>query len=336
MMTILDLQRQYGGNPIHASGDEWHDACVDCGGVDRFSSWPNKVNSNGRYAGGRGVCRQCGWSGDAVNFLMKRKSLSFIEAVKQLGIDPGIMPDRATRRSWTPEPPKEAPPAVWQDKSETFTLTCQRQLQGNSGALKWLNDERGLSLKTIIDSRLGWNSKDVFLDRESWGLPSEISTKTGQQKKLWIAQGLVVPFCLDAVVVRLRVRRSEPPEKGSRYVVVSGSSMQPMTLWTDQQAVCVVESELDCLLISQECGDLVGVIALGSAAMKPDSELHRRLMAAKRVLVSLDSDPAGAKAVAFWRQYPSFKRWPTVRGKDATDQMRAGIAVRLWVEAGLL
>jgi hypothetical protein len=334
-MNILDLQIQDGIAPEHASNGEYHSPCPFCAGTDRFSSWPDRQNSNGRYMGGRFVCRGCGASGDAVNYLQKRRGLTFHQAVKYLGVDAGPMPERTIKRSWTPEPPKEAPPAVWQDKSETFTLTCQRQLQGNTGALKWLNDERGLSLKTITDSRLGWNAKDVFLDRESWGLPSEISTKTGQQKKLWIAQGLVIPFCLDAVVLRIRIRRSEPPEKGSRYVVVSGSSMGPMVLWQDQDAVVIVESELDCLLISQECGDLVGVIALGSAAMKPDSELHRRLMAAKRVLVSLDSDPAGAKAVAFWRQYPGFKRWMAVRGKDATEQMRAGVPVRLWVEAGL-
>jgi hypothetical protein len=44
---------------------------------------------------------------------------------------------------------------------------------------------------------------------------------------------------------------------------------------------------------------------------------------------------AGAKAVAFWRQYPGFKRWMAIKGKDATEQMRAGIPVRLWIEAGL-
>jgi len=335
MMNILDLQREHGGSPKHASGDEWHDSCIDCGGVDRFSSWPNKVNSNGRFMGGRFVCRGCGASGDAVNFLMKRKSLSFIEAVKQLGIDPGIMPDHTIRRSWTPSPAKTPPCELWQGKAKALVVHCSEQLQGNSGVLKWLDDGRGLTMETIRASRLGWNPKDIFLNREEWGLPSEISQKTGQQKKLWIAQGLVVPFCLDAVVLRIRIRRSEPPEKGSRYIAVSGSYMGAMVHWQDQDTVVIVESELDALLISQECGDLVGVIGLGSAALKPDSELHRRLMNAKTVLCSLDSDVPGAKAVRFWKQYPGFKRWLTIRGKDATEQWRAGIAVRLWIEAAL-
>ena len=257
---------------------------------------------------------------------MKRQALSFRDACKYLKVDPGIMPDRTIRRSWTPEPAKALPVAIWQDKAEAFTLTCQRQLQGNTEALTWLHAERGLSLKTIIDSRLGWNHRDLFLDRTAWGLPSG--------KMLYFPQGLVIP-CLEKSVVRVRIRRSEPPEKGSRYVVVSGSFMGPMVLCQDQKAVCVVESELDCLLINQECSDLIGVVALGSAAIKPDAEIHNRLMKAKTVLCSLDADAPGAKAAGFWKQYPGFKRWMAIKGKDATEQLKAGIPVKLWVQAGL-
>ncbi len=266
---------------------------------------------------------------------MKRRGLSYMQACKYLQIDPGQMPERTARQAWTPEPAKPLPLGLWQDKARAFMVHCSEQLARNTGALKWLQSERGLTLKTIQDSRLGWNAKDLFLDREAWGLPSEISTKTGQQKKLWIAQGLVISFCLAKSVVRLRVRRSEPPAVGSRYTVCSGSYMGALTLWTNQDTVAIVESELDAILINQECSDLIGVVGLGSAALKPDSELHERLMNAKTVLCSLDADSAGAKAVQFWRQYPGFKRWLAIRGKDACEQWKRGIAVRLWVQAGL-
>lgn len=334
-MNILDLLQIDGIQPEHASRGEFHSPCPYCSGTDRFSCWPDRSNSNGRYLGGRFVCRCCGASGDGVNFLMKRRGLSFTQAVKYLGVDPGIMPDRTIRRSWTPAMAKALPDALWQEKARAFTFACQEQLQGNSEAMAWLHAERGLSDETIRASRLGWNHRDLFLDRTAWGLPSEISQKTGKAKKLWIAQGLVIPFCLDAVVLRIRIRRGESPPDESRYRNVSGSNMQPMTLWADQQAVVVVESELDCLLINQEAGELVGTVALGSAAMKPDSELHRRLMASKMVLVSLDSDAPGAKSVAFWRRYPGFKRWPAIKGKDVTEQWKAGIPVRTWIQAGL-
>ena len=98
----------------------------------------------------------------------------------------------------------------------------------------------------------------------------------------------------------------------------------------------VVESELDAILLMQEAGELVGVIALGTASAKPDGQLHERLMKAKTVLCSLDADAAGMKAVSFWRRYPGFKRWPVVIGKDPTEQQKAGIPIRAWLNAGLL
>ena len=60
--------------------------------------------------------------------------------------------------------------------------------------------------------------------------------------------------------------------------------------------------------------------------MKPDSELHGRLMEAERVLCCLDSDQAGAKAAwGHWQDIQGSRRWPTVQGKDVTEQWRAGI-----------
>jgi hypothetical protein len=110
-----------------------------------------------------------------------------------------------------------------------------------------------------------------------------------------------------------------------------------MTTWQDQKAVAIFESELDALLVQQEAGDLIGVVALGSAQQKPDSDLHGRLMAAERILCCLDSDQAGGKAAwNHWRIYPGFNRWPTIKGKDATEQWRAGIPVKAWIQAGLL
>ena len=123
-MNILELLKADGIAPIHASGDEWHSPCPDCGGDDRFSCWPVKVNSNGRYLGGRGHCRQCGFDGDAVSYLRKSRGLSFMAACRELAIDPGPMPERdhQHRRAWQPEPPKAAPGAVWQAKARAFTF----------------------------------------------------------------------------------------------------------------------------------------------------------------------------------------------------------------------
>jgi DNA primase len=197
-----------------------------------------------------------------------------------------------------------------------------------------LSTERGLTLDTIQRFGLGFNDIDRFEQRELWGLPTE-TKENGKQKRQWTPAGLTIPYCQNTDVLRIRIRRTKADEYG-RYIMLSGSSNEAMTLWTDQKSVAIVESELDAILITQDAGDIVGVIAMGSAQMKPDVNLHARLMKAERVLVCLDSDAAGARAAwGHWQTYPGFKRWPTIQGKDVCEQWQAGIAVRQWIQAGL-
>ena len=89
--------------------------------------------------------------------------------------------------------------------------------------------------------------------------------------------------------------------------------------------------------LHQEAGDLAGVIALGNAQARPDAETHQALKEAGLILVSLDSDQAGAReAWGFWkRTYPNAKRWPVPIGKDPTEAKQAGLDLRAWVMAGL-
>ena len=98
------------------------------------------------------------------------------------------------------------------------------------------------------------------------------------------------------------------------------------------------ESELDALLLAQEAGDLAAVVSLGTATAKPDTATHEALKAAAVILVSLDTDTAGAKASwAFWPDTygKRAKRWPSIMGKDASDAKVNGLDVRAWVVAGL-
>jgi len=91
---------------------------------------------------------------------------------------------------------------------------------------------------------------------------------------------------------------------GGRATLFNSFGSAGLTLGTGTAWV-VVESELDGLLIHQEGGDLAGVVALGSAQIRPDLETDRALRAAGVILVSLDSDDAGAKEAWGWwtRQY---------------------------------
>jgi hypothetical protein len=61
------------------NGGEYVSPCPDCGGDDRFHVWPNE-GSNGRF-----WCRQCGKSGDMIEFLRWQKGMSFKEACESVG-----------------------------------------------------------------------------------------------------------------------------------------------------------------------------------------------------------------------------------------------------------
>jgi DNA primase len=214
-----------------------------------------------------------------------------------------------------------------------FLAYSQRALAANQPAIDWLQTERGLTAETVKAAGLGFNPADIFDSRQAWGLTPETKAN-GRTRKMWLPAGLIIPNIVDGHLHRIRSRRSDPGQ-GSRYIVVSGSSKTPMVAWADQKAVAIVESELDAILTNQEASDLIGTVALGSCAAKPDSGLHARLMNTERILLCLDADEAGAKAAAFWQQYPGCKRWPTIQGKDVTEQWAAGLPVRPWIEAGL-
>jgi DNA primase len=79
-------------------------------------------------------------------------------------------------------------------------------------------------------------------------------------------------------------------------------------------------------------------VAMGNAQAKPDRITHEGLTRAQIILVSLDNDDAGAKAS--WHFWPETygkraRRWPSIKGKDASDARANGLDLRQWVVAGL-
>ena len=92
------------------------------------------------------------------------------------------------------------------------------------------------------------------------------------------------------------------------------------------------------MLFEQEAGDLVTVLAMGNAQAKPDRITHGLLTAAAVILISLDTDDPGAKAS--WQFWPEIygkkaRRWPSIKGKDASDAWANGLDLRSWIVAGI-
>ena len=332
-MNLLDLIGADGGTlkkQATTGGGEYAGACPWCGGNDRFRIWPG----TGRY-----WCRGCGKAGDAIQYLRDRRGLSFIEACEYLGHDPGPRKEqpRTAPAAWEPRE-ATAPAAKWQELANAFLAGAVETLWSERGAKlrQWLHTEKGLNDATIKGACLGLNLADKSEPRATWGLDLQ-NKEDGTEKKLWLPAGLVIPWVVNGDVHRLRFRRSDPGD-GARYVTASGSSMTPAAWNLERGAAVIVESELDGLLLSQETGDFCAVVALGSATSKTNKESHDLLRAMPIILVSLDTDEAGAKAA--WKFWPdtygkAARRWPTVKGKDASEARLNGLDLRAWVIAGL-
>ncbi len=331
-MTILDLISTKMEKKSTSKGGEYHGPCPLCGGEDRFHAWPHQ-GTHGTY-----WCRGCNKGGDAIQFLRDFEGLSYHDACRKLGIQametapPNSPPrTRATERNNFSPVASTLPPHLWSEKAALFVEWCHKNLLANPEQLAWLA-AHGIGPDMVAKYLLGWNPADAWRPRVSWGLLPELK-ENGEQKKLWLPSGLIIPWHIMGLCCRLRVRRSagEP-----RYFVIPGSGRQPLITRPDALAYMVVESELDAILLDCLAGDLVGVIALGNNSAKPDQVAHVFLSAAVHISVALDFDEPGAKAVPWWlAQYSTAERTPVVGGKDPCDMFAAGENVRVWILAGL-
>ena len=315
-------------------GGEYAGPCPFCGGNDRFIVWPE-------HKGGRYWCRGCEKTGDAIQYLRDMRGLSFADACQVLGISKsGYRQKRSKPTSGKPVfRPKnhDNPPAPWMQKAETILRAAQTQLWAPNGqAAREILFNKGLMEETIRRAGIGFNPLEFYRDRRGWGLPQEIRSD-GKPKLLWIPAGLVIPLRNHEGLARLRIRRDNP-DNGPRYVIVAGSSLTPLILEQERNVFVIVESELDAFLCWQEVGDLIGVIAMGAAGMKPDASAHELLLKSEKILNGLDYDEAGARySWKFWPDTYGQKviRWPVPVGKDPSEAWQCGLDIRAWIEAGI-
>ena len=296
------------------------------------------------YPGNTFYCFGCGAGGDAAEFVMRFYSVEFPEALRRLGIEtektktirkpaprPVVKPEKTTSK--TPAPVYGRPSGLWIEKATRFAGWCHEQLLKNGEQMGWLQ-ARGIEKDAVIKRRLGWNPGEsdekpcFFRHRSSWGLPDEVKDN-GRKKMLWLPRGLVIPLVDGEDVLRLRIRGDRP-----RYYVVPGSNMDLMVFDGDNRCLVVVESELDAVMLSGIAGDLAGFVAIGSSTAKPDSKAEFYLKNASYVILALDYDQAGEKALAWWKtNFPLAKVWPLQDGKDPGEAYQAGCDLREWILA---
>lgn len=340
---LAQIYREHGFTAKLKTSEELCGPCPWCGGKDRFTIFLDQ----GKDSLGRFWCRQCGKKGDTIQFLRDIDGLSFNEAKAQLGYNTmsyahsmAMAKIEATRPF---EGQETSPPGdIWQQRAKAVVAWASTQIQEKPHVLQWLAKERGLTLQTVKKARLGWLSKDFYRPRKAFGLPEEYKPN-GKPRRVWIPKGLCIPVFEGNTLLRVKIRLAEHGENLPKYIPLPQNEKctAPLVLHCEGEKAPwqIVESELDALLLAQECGHFVNVVAMGSASYRPDKRLWQHLIAAPVVLISLDFDDAGNKAALQWwkRNLPPalFRLWPVPDGKDPCDAWRAGWNLAEWTLAGI-
>jgi len=358
-VALLDLLQPYGQYKKIAV-KEWAGPCPFCGGNDRFRVWPDED---------KWWCRSCDLKGDSVKILREKEGMScgtaHIQAGKQcesttcpaLGkCNQGKNTASPRTNVGTPTPQKQhketftpgiaqTPQEIWQEHAEKLVAYAHEQLLNAPEQLAYLAG-RGLDLEAVKKYRLGWLARDEYRARQAWGLPEELK-EDKKPKKLWLPKGIVIPFFVDGVIHRVRIRKAEKRnDDDSRYYWVPGSGNDVVVINPAARAFVVVESDLDGLLIDHLAGDLVGAVPLGTCSAKPKEAAFQILTHCLAILVALDFDPGtdkagnyknpGGKSARWWlEQFSQARRWPVIGAKDPGDAFKTGVDLRAWIIAGL-
>lgn len=334
-MNIIDLLTELGiqaKRTASTKGGEYHSPCPDpnCQGKDRFCIWPSEGTS-GRY-----WCRRCSRSGDAIQFCRDFMQMNFNEACIKIGqSNPSSkLFSKQPNKTYIP-PVIHEPSKLWIQSANYFIEECHQYLCQNPSLIN-LQKDRGITLQSIKDFKLGWNCFNRFKARDLWGLP--IDQQNCQRSTICLSKGIVIPYYYANSPLRIKIRREEwsPEDSYPKYLIVKGSTICLSIYGDVSKPIILVEAELDAILIQQLAGDVCCCIALGSVANKPDKISHDLLCKSSSILFALDFDEAGKKAYPFWQSsYSNLKPWPVPRGKSPGDAYAWGVNLRQWIILGL-
>ena len=302
-------------------GGEWCGPCPFCGGTDRLRVWPNHPDGRGQW-----WCRQCGLGGDAINYIRQRDGLDFAEACRVLGVDngdeqrTGSTGRKAHREKpkpmLQPKPEDDGPMADWEAALIAVEDFCQ----------KWLFEDVGSKARAYLAGR-GIREDTA----KTWGLG--FNPKAQEVRGLWIERGIVIPGWVGYIPWYVKIRKATGKPK---YEHVKGSkpALYGLDKLAGRRVVIICEGELDAILLHQEAGDLVDVVALGSKGAQPAIPFLGRLIGASRWLVCLDND-ADAEAAKWGEWSARVERIKPLQGNDVTDFYKARGDLRRWVTSHL-
>jgi hypothetical protein len=262
----------------------------------------------------------CATGGDAIDWLMNYRRLSFAQAVEVLG---GRVDDRPRVEPKRLQSPAEPPDGDWQRRAEGVVNQAEDTLWSDVGepALNYLIG-RGLTTRTIRSARLGY----VPGDFRGWRVIEGMD----------VPCGITIPWLASGALWAVKVRRAYGTPK---YQQIKGGNVNGLygaDGLADREVALFCEGEFDALIAGQEAGALVAPLTLGSAAARLSSRWYGELTHCHTLLVAYDRDPAGEQGAQRLLSLSSrFRAVAVPQGKDISDFYLNGGDVYSWIEAQL-
>lgn len=279
-----------------------------------------------------GTTRQRGW-GSIIDLVKRcegmnyKEAESFILARANGDIAPTAQPHAPTAQTT----PKRMTDEAWMNKYTAYVEQSRHVTAEQHTRVVSYLESRGLSIDTA--KMLGFGST---IDR--------VRTRSGEWRDIPF---LVIPWLnSDGMLTRCVNRRNlhtPLPDDEEKYMVVGGSEKTDISFYMGQcllqkkRPTFLVESELDAATVLQEAGDLVNVVATGSAKGCKNALNASRLHRQPFVFVAFDDDDEGEKASTYWigklDAAKSVRYRPLMH--DANEMHTCGRSVRQWVMNGL-
>lgn len=272
------------------------------------------------WANGYRCFGACDISGDALNWLMSYRRLSFSEALEALGKPMPIPPSPIQMQM---KSPSEPPEWSWQNAAGRIVDLAEETLWSETGfpALNYLTG-RGLTSQTIRGARLGYVP----------GHFREWRTLEG----LEVPCGITIPWFATGVLWAVKVRRAYGTPKYQQVKGGNASGLYGADQLAAHNIALFCEGEFDALLAQQEAGKLIAVVTLSSATGSLSPRWYAELSHCHTILVAYDRDAAGQKgANRLLSLSARFRPIELPAGKDITEFYMTGGDLYHWIEQAL-
>lgn len=263
---------------------------------------------------------KCDKSGDAIDWLINFRQLSFTESLSFL--DSGHVPllkNPVSQRPITCEPPNDE----WQASARKVVELAENILWSSDGerALTYLL-ERGLTTTTIQQARLGYIPRDYWDWREIEGLK--------------VPCGITIPWFAHEALWAVKVRRASVEQRYVQFAGGSANGLYNADSLSNHNVAIFCEGEFDTLILQQESGKLVSPVTLGSATNRLSVRWLSELVSHQHIFVAYDSDTAGKRGTErLLKTSPRFQQLSLPDGKDINDFYLHGGDIYSWIEKGV-